>query len=238
MFDDEFLFSLPDDPDEAFAVLYKALNDEIAKLADEAQSFNQHFDRLESQRALLTKLFAFIDAHGIDLKLERQLPGDPEAFANSFRETTSEVEYYIAKTSFERAARSKNGSSAVYVLTPSLKIEIHHYITQIRDLVAGIELTDAKRAALVSKLNAFAAEVDRDKTRIESLAAAIIWTRREVVTGAKGLEPIIEKLERAFNAFAKATDWARLPSPGDKKQLPPPPKRIENRREPDDEVPF
>lgn len=238
MFDDEFLYSLPNDPDEAFAVLYKALNSEITQLSDEAESFNQHLDVLGLQRALLTKLFAFIDAHSIDLNLERQLPGDPDSFANYFREVTGDVEYHIAKTSFERAARYKNGASAIYVLTPSLKMEIHHYITQIRDLIAGVELTDAKRAALVSKLNAFAAEVDRDKTRIESLAAAIIWTRREVVNGAKGLEPIIEKLERTFNAFAKATDWARLPSPGDKKQLPPPPKRIENRREPDDEVPF
>jgi hypothetical protein len=238
MFDDEFLYSLPDDPDEALAVLYKALNDEIIKFSNEAESFNQHFDRQESQRALLSKLFAFIDAHHIDLTLDRQLPGNPESFASYYREAASDIEYYIAKTSFERAARLKNGASAIYVLTPALKMEIHHYITQIRDLIAGVELSDTKRAALVSKLNAFATEVDRDKTRIESLAAAIIWTRREVVTGAKGLEPIIEKLERTFNAFAKATDWARLPSPGDKKQLPSPPKRIENRREPDDEVPF
>lgn len=238
MFDDDFLQSLPDNPDEALAALYKLLKEDIERYQDEADTYNQRFDKAEQQRALLTAVFAFIDAHEINLELDRGIPSDPNTFASYYREAATNIEYYIAKTSFERAARIKSGVAAAYLLSPALKIEIHHYITQIRAIIAETDLSDTKRAALVVKLNAFATEVDRDKTRIEALASAIVWTRKEAVTGAKGLEPVLEKLEKVFNAFTKATEWVRLPAPDSKRQLPPPPKRITYKRDLDDDVPF
>ena len=239
MFDDDFLHSLPDDPDEGLAVLFKTLAGDLEGKRNEA-SGNQYstFDLMDEQQGLLVKVFAFITAHNIDLPLNREAPGVTAAYDRYYRDVVAEIQFYIAKTSFERAARAKSGTAGIYVLPPALKSQMHHYIAQVRELIANAQMSDTKRAALSAKLNAFALEVDRDRTRIEALAAAFVWTRKEVAEGAKDLEPIVEKLDKMFQSMAKATEWLKLPSPGDKKQLPSPPKRIEHKRELDDEVPF
>lgn len=116
---------------------------------------------------------------------------------------------------------------------------MQHYITQLRKLIAETDMTETKREALVQKLNAFATEVDRNRTKIESLAAAMVWTRKEIEEGAKNLAPIIDKLTKMFDSMAKATEWIKLPSSKDTKRIEAPPKRIEGpRQEFDDEVPF
>ena len=237
MFDDEFLHSLPDDADEGLAILFQKLSQELERWRYEAaQDSNSTYDHMEAQRSLLTKVFAYIAAHDLPLDLNREAPGEYQAFDLYYRDVLSEIEFYIAKTTFERAARAKVVTT--YVLEPGLKQKIHHYISQIRVIIAESTLTENKRDALSKKLNVFADEVDRNRTRIDVLASAIIWTRKEIDAGAKGLEPIVEKLDSMFQSMAKATEWLKLPSPNDKKQLPSPPKRIEHKRELDDEVPF
>jgi hypothetical protein len=240
MFDEDFLHSLPDDPDEALAKLFANLTSVLDEQRIEASEHrDSSFVLIEWQRSLLIKVFAFIAAHNIDLPLNREPPTNYEEFEFYYRQVISDIEYHIAKTSFERVARNKSGISAVYVLPAALKLEIHHYLKSVREIIAKAELTDLKRTALTNKLNAFASEVDRDKTRIEALASAIIWTRKELINGAQGLEPIVEKLDKMFQSMAKATEFARLPSPDKKKQISGPPKRIEGpKQELDDEVPF
>lgn len=239
MFDDDFLHSLPSDADEGLAILFKMLTEDLERSRQEAAG-NEYstFDLMDAQQSLLVKVFAFIAAYNLDLPLNKEAPGNTEAYDFYYRDVISEIKFYIAKTSFERAAKFKSGTAGVYTLSPSLKLEMHHYIGQVRELIAHAQMSDIKRAALSAKLNAFALEVDRDRTRIESLAAAFVWTRKEVAEGAKDLEPIVEKLDKMFQSMAKATEWIKLPSPSDKKQLPSPPKRIEHKRELDDEVPF
>ena len=241
MLNEDFVHSLPDDPDEALAHLYKMLKGGLAQEREEAMISNSEtaFDLEEARRTLLNIVFAFVAAHGIALNFDSNIPRSTENFNLYFVDVVESIEFYIARTSFERAARVKNGSSAIYVLTPDLKTKIHHYLTSIRELIAHSTLSESKRAALSKKLNAFADEVDRNRTRIEALASAMIWTRREIVEGAEGLEPIVEKLEKMFRSFAKATEFFKLPSPSESKQIPAPQKKIEGpKREFDDKVPF
>ncbi len=241
MFDDDFLQSLPDDADEALATLFQKLSSDLARWRqDEAENQYSTFNLIEEQHGLLIRVFAFIDAHQIDLDLDREAPTGGEAFDIYYRHSISAIEYYIARTSFERSARRKVVAS--YVLSPALRLEIQRHLEQIRVIIAEADLTENKRDALSKKLNAFSEEVDRDRTRIDALASAIVWTRKEIIAGAQGLEPIVEKLTKMLDSFAKATEFLRLPS-GEKKQLPAPPKRIEGlkrnfARDLDDEVPF
>ena len=241
MFDDDFLYSLPDDPEEALAEVYKTLKGKLDTMANEQATLSNSGHDIEGeQRSLLIKIAAFIAAHGIDLNISRQAPSDPDNFLIFFINSIEEIEFYVAKTSIERVSRNKTGITAVYVLQPALKLEIHHYLNSIREIISTSSLTDTKRTALSNKLNAFAAEVDRDRTKIEALAAAIVWTRKEIIKGAKGLEPIIEKMDKMFQSMSKATEFIRLPSRTEEnKKLSGPTKRIEGpKHELDEEVPF
>ena len=240
MLTEDFLHSLPEDSDEAFSELYKWLKADVAeKLENAMGSQETSFNLEDARRTLLNIVFAFVSAHGLTLDLDTNAPSSSESFEYYYKTSVETVEFYIAKTSFERAARAKNGLSAVYVLTPELKSKIHHFLTAIRELIANSQLTEFKRATLSKKLNAFADEVDRNRTRIEALASAMIWTRKEVIEGAQGLEPIVEKLDKLFQSFTKATEFFRLPSPTEPKQIPAPQKKIEGpKRDLNDEVPF
>lgn len=241
MLDENFLHSLPDDPDEALAELYKLLKANMISEHNNALEMdsNTAFDLEDSRRQLLNIVFAFIDAHELNLVIDREPPNSSEHFEFYFKAAVKCIEFYIAKTTFERVTRAKSGTTATYVLSPELKTKIHRYLTTIRDLIASSSLSETKRATLSKKLNAFADEVDRNRTRVEALASALIWTRKEIVEGAEGLEPLVEKMSKMFDSFTKATEFLRLPSTLDKSQIPPPPKRIEGpKRDLDDEVPF
>ena len=239
MINDEILLALPDDPEEAFGVLYQQL---LAKLAQDEYEYQQAqfsaFNAHEAREDIIITLFAFTDAHGIDIELSRDVPSSTDKFMLYFREVANITRYHITKASVKRAARTKSSTSGTYLLPPAVKVEIRFYLDQIREIISQSELSDMKRTALTMKLNAFATEVDRDKTRLEALASAIVWTRKEITEGAKGLEPLVEKLEKMFNTFAKATEFMRLPSPSEKKELPAPQKRIEDKRDVDEEVTF
>jgi hypothetical protein len=241
MLDEDLLNSLPDDPDEALAVLYKTLKSQLANEHDNSIQMNgeSSFSLEQSQRSLLNVILAFTEAHHLDLNINEEIPRVTDDFDFYFLDAIETIERHIAKTSFQRAAQNRNGTSGTYLLSAELKSKIHKYLSSVRDLIAASSLSDTKRTALSKKLNAFAEEVDRDKTRIEALAAAMVWTRKESVEGAQGLEPIIEKMTKMFQSFAQATEFLRLPSSNDQKQLPPPPKRIEGpKRDLDDEAPF
>jgi predicted RNA-binding protein with PIN domain len=228
MLDDELLDSLPEDTDEGLAKLYRYLKSDIEQRRETAEMNQQNFNLEEARRTLLNTLSAYVSAHAIPVQLDIEtFPLNSESFDAFFIRAIETIEFYIAKTSFERSAREKSGNSAIYVLSASLKREIHHHLGSVRELIAEAELSDTKRIALSKKLNAFAEEVDRNKTRVESLASAIIWTRKESVEGVRGLEPIVEKLDKMFQSFSKATEFFKLPSGDKPKQLPPPPKRIE-----------
>jgi hypothetical protein len=240
MLDDDFLDSLPDDPDEGLASLYRSLKSKLAQdeeqdmLAD-ATAFNLE----ASRRTMLNIVFAYLAAHDLELNVSRSAPQSSEQFEFYFKDTIESIEFYIARTSFERSKRNRGGNSAIYVLSTELKARIHRYLTSIRTIISESTLSDTKRTTLSKKLNAFADEVDRDKTRIEALASAMIWTRKEVVEGAEGLEPIVEKLDKMFQSFTKATEFFRSPTAGGQKQIPAPQKRIEGPSSKiDDEVPF
>jgi hypothetical protein len=241
MLDEEFILSLPEDPDTALGILYSKLKTDLFSEQEIAMSSNAEtaFDLESARRTFLNLIFAFLSAHDLLPSLESVAPNNSEQFSFYFQETTTALEFYIAKTSFKRAGKTNSGTTATYLLSPELKAKIHRSLGIIRELIADSTLSESKRAALSKKLNVFADEVDRNRTRVEALAAAMIWTRKEIVEGAQGLEPIVEKLDKMFQSFTKATEFLRFPSTTEQKQIPAPPKRIEGpKRDLDEEIPF
>jgi hypothetical protein len=241
MIDENFYLSLPDDPEEAFPAYEKHVCDITFP---DGRDSNDDSER----RRYVSLILAYLRRNNMKLEMDNQdLPLDPEFFYEYYSQFRIRVGEVSARFHLEALSRKKAGISAIYVLSAPLKSEIHHYLTLIRNLIAEADISHLKRETLSKKLNAFAEEVDRDRTRLEALASAWIWTKREIKDGVEVLNPVLDKLEKIVDKFTKATELAdALPSPKRGGEIEAPRKQIEhsvqrtdgNYEEFDDEIPF
>ena len=178
----------------------------------------------------------------IDDDLLESLPSDPEEafsiFERKMREKLVKKPEYF-ENSNEEADFKKAGSTCIYVLESGAKTKIHKYISKIRKVIADTDLTDWKREALSNKLNAFALEIDKDRTRLEALASLYVLAKKE----AQEIKPISEQIEKIWDAVSKGGEelWKALPKPKIKGYLEKPQEKIEGPKENfdlDDEIPF
>ena len=78
------------------------------------------------------------------------------------------------KIKIEEARRLKTGAQTVIVLDATARKVIHILINAIREKLNELSLPENKREALFNKLNVFAAEVDRDRTRTEAFLSFVV----------------------------------------------------------------
>ena len=102
-------------------------------------------------------------------------------------------------------------------------------------MIAEADLSDQKRDALSKKLNAFAQEVDRDRTNGETLMAFYVSAKREL----KEFSDISEQWSRIADVFSKAKDLVdALPAPKVPKLLEGPKTTDQPLPGFEDEIPF
>lgn len=136
-----------------------------------------------------------------------------------------------------RRARRVQGYSVRF--DRATKEKLRHHLEQIRVLVDKAELGETKKEALFKKINALQAEIDRDRTRFEALAALTIeasGTLGEALEKSK-IESLLDKVAYLFWG-AKQEETKRLPPPTERKRIEPP--RPATPRDSDDleEAPF
>ena len=238
MIDEEFFLKLPE---EAFP-LYERHVHQIC-FAEDWDS-RQHD---EFERDYINHICEFVIIYNIDLGIDYEVPQPGGEFWDYYHQFKQRVKKYSARSSLRRLSRMKAGTAGIYILPQSVKLEIHHFINRIRQLLAEAELSPQKRDALAKKLNAFSEEVDRDRTKIDALAAAWVWTKREIKDGVEVLNPVLNKLENILDKFTKATelpDILSLPKPSDKLEAPqkriegPEPKQQTSYDDLDNNIPF
>ncbi|MFX8660878.1 hypothetical protein ABTM16_19650, partial [Acinetobacter baumannii] len=69
------------------------------------------------------------------------------------------------------------------------KKHIRAYVTKIKDIVEASALEIGKKEALLNKLNAFLAEVDRDRTSMQRFNDFIMGLARTTADATEELEP-------------------------------------------------
>jgi hypothetical protein len=106
--------------------------------------------------------------------------------------------------------------------------KIRDFINKIKLTIEGIELPLPRKEALMGKLNAFAAEVDRDRTRLAAFGALIIEASSGAAKIERKLRPIRKWLDSVAGIMheARAIEDARPALAAPSKRLQTPPKRI------------
>lgn len=239
--DENEYLGLPDDAEEAFAALHKRKFKEI-EVAWENNNNGGHY----AERRYVDNLLAFDEVHdlGILTAFRTPPPGDHE-FYEFFQDFRRHAEISSQKILIEAARRQKTGVLQIIVLDAAARQAIHALLEKVREKLNDLKLPEPKRESLFNKLNAFASEVDRNRTRTEAFFAFAVESAHTAKVVTDDLKPLQQTIDRIFDWVDKAKKLAdALPPWRDRKQIEPPAKRIEARPGSlsdtlnDDDIPF
>ncbi len=233
---DDIYQELPADPEQAFLMLERAYRTDCEKMLQRNSD-----DSYQSiyQVDYIAKVIGAIKELGLEANFYTIVPSIEDVSNTTYLNFSKDVKNYCTRLEI-RFGRRVQGFSVRF--DSVAKNEIHNYVTKIREVVTTLEVTPAKKEALLNRLNAFGHEVDHDRTRLESFGEVVLQLASIAGEAAEKLEPVrkwVDSIGNLINgARVKEPELPRLPSKE-------PQKRIEVKKESkpssqllDDEVPF
>ena len=199
------------------------------------------------ERQYVDHLVAFDEVHALGLLTAfRDPPSNDHQFADFFQDFRRQAEIASQKILIEAARRLKVNADHIVVLNSTARKTIHALISAIREKLNEMTLPENLRQSLFNKLDAFAAEVDRNRTRTDAFFAFAVETSKAARQVNDELKPIQQTIDRIFEWIEKATNLKdALPPWDERKRIEPPKKRLPSpneqsdlRKEIDDEIPF
>lgn len=240
--ENEYL-DLPDDPEEAFAVLQLRKFKKLEEAWEDNRNGGWYMER-----QYIDHLTAFDEVHGLGLLTAfRNPPTGDNQFSHFFQDFRRHAEITSQKILMEAARRQKVNAENVIVLDATARQTIHALIAAIRERLTEMTLPEELRQSLFNKLNTFAAEIDRTRTRTEAFFAFAVQAARTGKQVNDELKPLQQTIDRIFEWIEKATKLKdALPPWSERKQIEPPKKGLPSPDKPsggfsrdlDDEIPF
>ncbi len=235
MSEDDIYDNLPSDPELAFLYLE-------AKFRDECEISVARLDDRDNPTIFYVNYIAQVLGAINALELENAFSSDVPAIENvdynTYLNFSKDVKHYTTQLRIRNTRRTQ-GFSVKF--DGAAKTKIHHFINQMRDFLLKLELSPERREPLIAKLNSFASEVDRDRTRLEAWGNFTIEVAGVMGDAAEKLEPIrkwVDSISRLIWG-ARAEEKPMLPAPQERKRIEPPkPQKSSRRDELDDEIPF
>jgi hypothetical protein len=234
--DDNEYLDLPDDAEMAFAVLQQKKFKELEEFWESDRSGGWY-----QERRYVDTLVAFDEVHCLGILTAYQSPpNSDQEFASFFHDFRRQAEMASQKILIESARRRKSGAETVVVLDAAAREAIHAFVGAIRSKLNELALPEAKREALFNKLNAFAAEVDRNRTRTEAFYAFAVEAARAAREVNDEIKPLQETIDRVFDWIEKAKKLSDLLPPwSERRKIEGPQKRLlAPEQQLDDEIPF
>jgi vacuolar-type H+-ATPase subunit I/STV1 len=140
-----------------------------------------------------------------------------------YRQFQADLDHYITQLTLDNSIRRKRDSVAIL---PNSKDKIRSYVSGLRQCIEKAHMTDAKRDALLNKLDEF--ETELEKRRLNILAVARLtfellaipgglWASAEVAN-----KLIHNMMQTVAEAKSIEQETSQLPSMGPPKALSPP----------------
>jgi hypothetical protein len=125
------------------------------------------------------------------------------------------------------------------------KDKLRNYVAEIKKVIDRSSLVQKKKERLYDLINAFLAEVDRDRTPWDRFADLVIGLAHLGGEVAQELEPARKLIDSIARLLGRSKEFEaatfELPPPAQRRRIPGPPKRLPSptkRSEMDDEIPF
>src|SRR5215472_2394761 len=191
MLDDDFLRSLPDDPELAFVELVDYLDEWLRKSAN-----SQNFD---AEQKYADTLRAFADEYELDVPFRTYpIPGQEDWW----RLFSSDVNYTQNRYRFRHKLGTRMLPGSSVTLNAERRAEIHSLIAKIRKVVAVLDVSEDKRDRIYSRIAALAKEVDQSKTFYGTLMGLILETSGTLGEAAERLDPLARLIRRLTSIVA------------------------------------
>jgi hypothetical protein len=226
MITDEEIEQLPEDPELAFVEFEKILLQRSREILDRASGQQ---DAEDCYLAYINKVLAAAREYKIDSLKKWDVPSvDSDQLYAAYRQLAANVDFFATQLRIRRAGRNRRNSVG---LDGNTKAKIHQYIQKIRTVLNKFELPEPKRDALFSKLDAFALEVDRSRTNLQSVTDVYLTVCTAIGEGFNRLEPVRKFIDSIAALMGKAKETEdslrALPAPTNQlefslKQLEPP----------------
>jgi len=236
MLTDDFLRSLPDDPELAFIELVDHLDKWLVK--ENGPPTDYKTDYRNEQRYAET-LRAFADEHNLDVAFRRYLRSDFESEIDWWARFSEDVAYAKSRYQFRRKVGSRMLLGSSVTLNAERRAEIHALIARIRKVVAVLDVSEDKRDRIYSRLAALAKEVDQSKTFWGTLMGLILETSGTLGEAAEKLDPLARLIRRLTSVVADqktADEQSQLPAPPERKRIEGP--VSQQQLDLDDDIPF
>ncbi|MGV1829238.1 hypothetical protein [Agrobacterium vitis] len=239
--ENEYL-DLPDDPEEGFAALHQKRYAELQRVLESGEGSSSWYP----ERQYVDVMIAFDEVMGLNyLDTLKPVPNSDNNFSDYFQNFRRQVEITSQKILIEAARPQNTGAQTIIIFDQAQRQAIHHLIHKIREHLETANLSEQKREALFNKLNAFAGELDRNRTRPEAFYAFAIETARAAKQVNDELRPLQQTIDKVFDWIEKGKKFAESLPPwtdrrkieGPRKQLPAPDSRSSTSLE-DDDIPF
>jgi hypothetical protein len=216
------------------------LNKNLSKLDDQSgfEASNSYYIEYMNHTIAAAK------ALELGILQDQKLPSHSSKYDlfERYRDFSVEVDHY----SFQmRLAHARHQEKYSVALNDNDKRKIRHYVDQIKMVIDASPLETDKKQALFDRINDFIAELDRDRTRLESFSHFVITLAHTIGEAATELEPVkdlIQSIARVLGLSKEREDSApRLP-PSRTRQIEGPKRdelpQVSKRDDLDDEIPF
>jgi hypothetical protein len=244
MITDDELADLPNDPELAFVAVEKILRAALEVRLSRARNDDVDLDpyRLE----YMTRVLAAAHAYKIEALSALKIPRvTKQGIYEECQQFMADVDFVTMQIRLHEAQVSREGTVSLDLTT---KRKIHHFIQKIRDQIEQSDLDVDKKEGLLEKLNKFAAEVDRDRTKLQAGMAFFVTLCAGIGDGFEKLKPVRDTFDSISRLLGQAMQLEehftpRLPSRKDRKRLEPPPEEEKQPSRPlgsdiDDDIPF
>ena len=243
MISDDELLDLPDDPELAFVQCERKLRESLLEKLRDTESYDG--DR-SYKIGYINQVVGIAKALDLPIFDEYDVPTLDRPTHSFYEQFLQDVDHFTVQIRMRHARRVKRYSVA---LDHATKSKIRHHLEQIKEMVDRLGVSERKKGALYSKINALVEEVDKDRTRFDAAMALILEVASIGSEAAEKLEPArrwIDSIARLLGRAKEAEDAAapRLPAPKERKRIEPPRRHLpeEERQRTvddlDDEIPF
>ncbi|NDV88310.1 hypothetical protein GTW51_16540 [Aurantimonas aggregata] len=232
----EFL-DLPSDPEEAFAVYqsekWKQLNERLRV---------ENRPDWSVEREYVDAIIAFDEVYSLSFfDNYKDVPSDDNFFGSYYKQFVRLSAKLTLKINLEAARRIKSSGSEIVVLDPASRSAIRQLIDAIRQNIDTLSISEEKRRTLFRKLNAFAAEIDQNLTRVEAFKSFALEVNQAAANASEEWRPVWERVDRVLGMLDSAKHWVEsLPAWSERKKLEGPKKQLAapQTKDLEDEIPF
>lgn len=231
---------LPEDPEHAFAEFVRIaqgrLRDRLREIPDDRDSYHEVED---ARHGFMNATLALAKRFRIQGLADMEVPRLETFREADFRQFQRDVDFYLAQLMIGNTYKARSESVKAY---PSVTDRIRRAISDLREVVVKADLPNAKRDALLSRLDELETELTRKRLRLWVFALFVVEILRfpgELAASAEAVGRVTSEIWHAL-ADARSTEQNDKPSIPffDEKPVALLPPRAKMTGDEEDEIPF